>query len=212
LGFKTSQMCLHHPIAIRATARIAFEQLTLWHQSRLSLFWRHDQISRDFAMFERRDGSYCCGLWCRKQWHWQSRRKSRWSLETSMSQRGSWLRRCRWHQRTQRCWTTRKQRITALYSCVAVVVRCPLSLQVLTSFGGMLADVGNPEKAILTLRKAVRIAPNTGFAKFMCDPRIFQCTLVDIAHEVSQSVWLRSIFRTGAPARTKHGIYLLNSR
>ena len=44
----------------------------------------------------------------------------------------------------------------------------PRDADVLTAFGGMLADIGNSEKALLTLQQAVRIAPDTGFEKYMC--------------------------------------------
>lgn len=43
----------------------------------------------------------------------------------------------------------------------------PRDADVLTAFGGMLADVGNYEKAQFTLRQAVRIAPDQGFEKYM---------------------------------------------
>lgn len=45
----------------------------------------------------------------------------------------------------------------------------PRDPNVLTAFGIMLADVGNPEKAIVTLQQAVRIEPSTGFEKYMCE-------------------------------------------
>lgn len=44
----------------------------------------------------------------------------------------------------------------------------PRDPNVLTAFGSMLADVGNPERAIFTLRQAVRIQPSAGFEKYMC--------------------------------------------
>jgi Tfp pilus assembly protein PilF len=44
----------------------------------------------------------------------------------------------------------------------------PRDADVLTAFGGMLADVGNYDKALLTLWQAVRIAPDHGFEKYMC--------------------------------------------
>lgn len=47
----------------------------------------------------------------------------------------------------------------------------PNSAAVLTAFGAMLADAGNSEKALVTLRKAVRLEPRTGHEKYMCAPR-----------------------------------------
>lgn len=48
----------------------------------------------------------------------------------------------------------------------------PRDADVLTAFGGMLADIGNSEKALLTLQQAVRIAPDTGFEKYMCATKL----------------------------------------
>lgn len=54
----------------------------------------------------------------------------------------------------------------------------PRDAQVLTAFGSMLAEIGNIEKAVLTLQKAVRIEPSTGYEKFMCarPPACFPCS------------------------------------
>lgn len=57
---------------------------------------------------------------------------------------------------------------SSMEQALAIAPRDP---NVLTAFGSMLADVGNFEKAILTLRQAVRIEPDTGFEKYMCERR-----------------------------------------
>ena len=44
----------------------------------------------------------------------------------------------------------------------------PRDASVLTAFGSMLAEVGNEQKAVLTLRKAAQIEPDTGYEKYMC--------------------------------------------
>lgn len=51
----------------------------------------------------------------------------------------------------------------------------PRDPNVLTAFGSMLADVGNFDKAILTLRQAVRIEPESGFEKYMYGAFSMQC-------------------------------------
>ena len=50
----------------------------------------------------------------------------------------------------------------------AALAAAPRDATVLTAFGSMLAEVGNTEKAVLTLKKAARLAPDSGYEKFMC--------------------------------------------
>jgi Flp pilus assembly protein TadD len=59
----------------------------------------------------------------------------------------------------------------------------PRDPSVLTAFGSMLAEVGNTEKAILTLKKAARLAPDDGYEKFMCGtPPCTYCGIVKRMH------------------------------
>eukprot|EP00892_Ulva_mutabilis_P010932 jgi/Ulvmu1/8210/UM041_0019.1 len=56
---------------------------------------------------------------------------------------------------------------TAQSSMEQALALAPRDPSVLTAFGSMLADVGNPEKAVITLRQAVRMEPAAGFEKYM---------------------------------------------
>lgn len=59
--------------------------------------------------------------------------------------------------------------VASAEKCMALALQtAPDDAAVLTAFGSMLADVQNEEKAVLTLRKAVRLEPDAGHEKYMC--------------------------------------------
>jgi Flp pilus assembly protein TadD len=58
------------------------------------------------------------------------------------------------------------QQATEIMSkALAIAPRDPA---ILTAFGSMLAEVGNVDKAVVTLRKAIRLEPDSGYEKYMC--------------------------------------------
>jgi tetratricopeptide (TPR) repeat protein len=65
---------------------------------------------------------------------------------------------------------------TYMHEALSIAPRDP---NVLTAFGSMLADVGNVEKSLLTLKQAVRLEPDSGFEKYMCACRRYQTLRMD---------------------------------
>lgn len=91
---------------------------------------------------------------------------------------------------------------SSMEEALAIAPRDP---NVLTAFGSMLADVGNVEKAILTLRQAVRIEPDAGFEKYMCE-RISWLYVLFIKEGLAPTATCdRCIQVPGSAPRINHG-------